>query len=579
MTNRILTGLIFTWFLVAQPLDGVTESTPAANWLPESTIATFQLDHPESLLNLVLDPEFIETITALPAYQKIASDPGFKEFQGVIAYLEATLGTEWKAAIRKLIGEGVTFAILPSDSVLLMIDSKDADLLQRLHETILTFAKADATNPEKLGPFECEGAEIWTFGGDEMHAVVDNRFILSNRRETIEAALHRHAEPSGESLSAVPEYVSARKAAGADTTATAFVHLKTLKQHPPFQQALAGTMNPLLALLFAGLTDSIQESNWMAMGLDIEGKSLALRALSDAKAADPSGPAAFAVPAKPEEGPGANITVPRQIAGLSVYRDLYKFYTAKDELFPERTSGLIFFENMMGIFFSGRDLTEEVFAEMQPDVRLVVAEQTYDPSIGDPSVQLPQFAMVFHVRDAEEFGVVFEEAWQKAVGLVNFTRGQQGLPGLIIDRVVHNETKFTVGYFAAPSEKEEQIPIRYNLRPAVARVDEYVILSSTDGLAKDLIDSLKQEETDSTKSPGYHSVAQIDGLQLASILTANKEHLIRQNMLEKGQSREQAEGEINLMTTVLKLLGQARLNLGGTSGQPIATLVLDLNLQ
>ena len=32
-------------------------------------------------------------------------------------------------------------------------------------------------------------------------------------------------------------------------------------------------------------------------------------------------------------------------------------------LFPERTSGLIFFENMMGIFFTGRDLTSEVLAE------------------------------------------------------------------------------------------------------------------------------------------------------------------------------------------------------------------------
>ena len=55
-----------------------------------------------------------------------------------------------------------------------------------------------------------------------------------------------------------------------------------------------------------------------------------------------------------------HLDVPRQIAGASVYRDLHGFYAAKDDLFPERTSALIFFENMMGIFFSGKDLTEEV---------------------------------------------------------------------------------------------------------------------------------------------------------------------------------------------------------------------------
>ncbi len=71
-------------------------------------------------MNLLLDPEFIDTIAVLPAYQKLASDPGFKEFQGVVAYLETTLGMEWKAAVRKLLGGGVTFAILPDDAVNLM---------------------------------------------------------------------------------------------------------------------------------------------------------------------------------------------------------------------------------------------------------------------------------------------------------------------------------------------------------------------------------------------------------------------------------------------------------------------------
>jgi len=103
----------------------------------------------------------------------------------------------------------------------------------------------------------------------------------------------------------------------------------------------------------------------------------------------------------------------------SLYRDLHQFYAAKDDLFPDRTSGLIFFENMMGIFFSGRDLTNEVLAETKPEIRFVVAEQEYDPAMGTPQIKLPAFAAILRLRRPEQFNKVAEEAWQKAVPKVN----------------------------------------------------------------------------------------------------------------------------------------------------------------
>ena len=120
--------------------------------------------------------------------------------------------------------------------------------------------------------------------------------------------------------------------------------------------------------------------------------------------------------------------VPRQVAGLSLYRDLHAFYASKDQLFPERTSGLIFFENMMGIFFTGRDLTEEVFAETRPEVRLVVAAQAYDKAVGTPLVQFPAFAARHPYEAPEEFARVAEEAWQKAVGLTAVSAASRPSP-------------------------------------------------------------------------------------------------------------------------------------------------------
>ena len=578
----IVVGLALSSF-VLQTTGAAERLPPAVQWIPQDAIVTLELTQPKALLDLFLDPKFAEAISSLSVYQQQASQPGFKEFLGVIAYLEATLGTDWKTAVRKLLGGGITLAVLPNDTVLVAIDAEDGQMLRQLHEILLGFAKGDAAKegqPERVTSKEYRGVTGWTFGGDEAHTIVGNRLLLANRSEAIKAALDLRAEPDDKSLAGLPVYQAAKRAAGTDAAATAFVYLKVLKQHPPVQQALMQTPNPLVALLLAGLTEVVRESNWLSIGLHVEEKTVALRASLDGKTADPTGITSFALPGQPNKGALPNLSVPRRIAGLSLHRDLHKFYAAKDELFPERTSGLIFFENMMGIFFTGRDLTEEVFGETRPETRIVVAEQEYDSSLGPPRVQIPSFAAIFRLRRPEKFGEVAEEAWQKAVGLINFTRGQQAQAGLIIDRPLHGETKLTVAYFSSAQEEEKTgQEMRYNFRPTLARLGEYLILSSTDGLAKDLLDALKKEMADPVKPlTDSHSLVEVDVVQLVSILRANRENLIHQNMLEKGNPREQAETETDLLTVILNYLGQAKLDIGSHDGRTTASLELRLNL-
>ncbi len=322
--------------------------------------------------------------------------------------------------------------------------------------------------------------------------------------------------------------------------------------------------NPLSALLLAGTTDALRASNWLALGLNVQEDTLVFEAVADGKAVDPAGPTAFALPSKPEEGARPNLAVPRRIAALSFYRDLHRFYAAKDDLFPERTSELIFFENMMGIFFSGRDLTDEVLSHTRPEFRFVVAEQLFDPAVGTPAARLPAFAAIFRLKHPTDFDQVIEEAWQKAVGLISFTRGQQAMSGLIIDRVVHGETKFTFAYFStAGVEDKTRLDQRFNFRPAVALPDDYVIFSSTETLARDLIDALKEDSPEAVGPlAGTHSVVEIDGGSLASALESNRDALVRQNMVNDGNTKEEAEASIDVLLTVVKSLGQMKLTIG-----------------
>jgi hypothetical protein len=235
---------------------------------------------------------------------------------------------------------------------------------------------------------------------------------------------------------------------------------------------------------------------------------------------------------------------------------------------------------MMGIFFSGRDLTNEVLAETEPEIRVLVAQQKYDEKVGTPKTQFPAFAAIVRMKDPENFSIVMEEAWQKAVGLVNFTRGQNAEPGLIIDRPSHRDISFTVARFAPPKvEERSDADVRFNFNPALAMPDGYLILSSTEGLARDLIDAVQKEASETLAGiKDVHSLAEVDGTNLASILTANREQLVRNNMIEDGNTRDQAEMAIDALLSVISHLGQTRFEIRNESGATQARFVLELKL-
>ena len=106
-----------------------------------------------------------------------------------------------------------------------------------------------------------------------------------------------------------------------------------------------------------------------------------------------------------------------------------------------------------------------------------------------------------------------------------------------------------------------------------------MILSSTRGLTCDLIDAVKKQTAEHVKDlAGVHSVVELDGSQLASILAANRENMIRQNMVEKGNTRQQAETEMDMLRTLVGYLGQAKLEAGEHEGRATLKLTVKLNL-
>jgi hypothetical protein len=586
MSGKFRLVLVFTLTVfVLQSVSLGQTLPPAIRWIPKDAVISLELSEPKALLELLAGEKATAAITALPLYEKLVSRPQFQEFFNVVKFMETALGTDWRTGLAKLTGGGVTLAVCPENTVLFIIDAEDQNMLERLHEMLLSMARSEAGKqgqPGRVASSQYGDVTVWTFDGKEAHAIIGKRLIFSNHPEGLKATLELRSNTKSASLASNPDFQAAKQETKSGTVATVFADLKLLMQLPNLARLFEQqSKNPLAALAFSGIIESVRDSNWLALGLNIRDNTLAFQATVDGRVVDRNGPAAFALPKRLDEGVLPNISVPRRIAAMSLYRDLHQFYGAKDDLFPERTSGLIFFENMMGIFFSGRDLTNEVLAETKPELRFVLAEQQFDPAIGTPVIKYPAFAVILRLCHPEQFHEVAEEAWQKAVGLINFTRGQQALPGLIIDRPVYKDMKITTAYFSTTEvEDKTKLAQRFNVRPALAMPGEYLILSSTDDLARDLIDALSGEIKQGGKPISQtHSLVEIEGGQLASIMQANRLFMIRDNMIKKGNTQEQAEAGIDMLIAIAKLIKHVELSIGMNKSLTRASLELKLNLQ
>jgi hypothetical protein len=151
---------------------------------------------------------------------------------------------------------------------------------------------------------------------------------------------------------------------------------------------------------------------------------------------------------------------------------------------------------------------------------------------------------------------------------------------LIIDRPVHKGTKFTVAYFSNTStDTNANQDARFNFRPAIALPRNYLILSSTDGLARDLIDAVNKEAQQTTQSKTQdHTLAELNGQALASILQANYGAMVRQNMVEKGNTEAEAKSSTDMLITLAQFVDSIKLSIGTDQTLTQAGLELQFNL-
>jgi hypothetical protein len=571
--------------LVAPASSGGIESSPtdAARSIAADAIAGLEIQRPDRLIDRVLDPRFQDYLKLVPQYQKLLKDPKFGELRAVVNVIAAQLDTTWDQALRELTGGGIV-AAFEADAgqgprIYLLVTPRNQGLLEKAKEVLLRLARQDAKDKGKPDPVKTSdhrGVVIHALGGENGpgFGLVAGKLAISNSAKNLErlidrivAAPAKAGEPADKtkagfaSLAERAEWKTLKEKQDSDSLAWGFVHLDRLRQLDPKRFGLNDKPNNGVIVLFGSWYQALKQApallasvRWTSSEL---GATIELPVPKDGRAPAYKGYV-------PGAGKGAAplIQPPGTIASLSLWRDMESFWESRADLFPpESVQGFAQLDTLAGQFFGGREFGADVLGQFDPHWRLVVAQQDYTALKPQPDVKYPAVAIVGELDSADsDFGERFKIAFQAIIGISNVDGNQKKSAALELGTEEVMGVKLATARYAIPGKAGAvgATPnARYNFTPATAQVGKYLIFSSSVGLAHDLVKELRSNRP---QNEGLDTgVLEADGPELARLLEINRNRLAMQFMLNRGETKDKAESQVDLGLALLRYLGRGRL--------------------
>ncbi|HVA45643.1 MAG TPA: DUF3352 domain-containing protein [Pirellulales bacterium] len=532
------------------------QATDAAKLAPETAVWYAELANPGPLLDFALASKTRKLLENVEGYQKYLRSDQYQQLQAVVGVLETRLGTTWEAAVRDLLGGGVSANFDPAtQSGLIAIRSRNPGLLAKLNGTLAELIEADAKmngRPSPVKSKEYQGFTGWSFGGDAMHVVVDDLLLISNKSEVLKSAIDRYRDPAAKNLAANAEFAQCRSKQPAGALGWSWLNLAALRQDAHVQQALnKRSDNPLIELLLAGVIEAIKQAPYVTSSVSYDADTLRLRTELPRQASTTSASRAWFFARQADE---TALMPPGTIGAFTMFRDLAGLWLARDELFDETVvARFAQADTQFGLFFSGRDFGPEVLGELDAPVQLIVARQEYGADKPTPALKLPAFGLVFKLKHPDDFAPELLMAYQKIIGIVNITGAQQGKPQLLLSTEEYRGTTISKSaYLHNAKVAKDKAPVQYNFGPACARIDDHFVLGSTVGIVRQVVDALKPGGTAAALKD--NTAFTIEAAPLAAILADNQELLITQNMLGQGHSRPEAETAVQALLDLLAQL-------------------------
>lgn len=537
------------------------EQIAAARLMPASAVAYVEVSQPDLLVDKALSPDLIRLLEQTRNAQKYYQSEQYKQSQLGVALVEARMNAKWPQIVRDMAGS-IHLAFDPQENAgLLVLRAKSKETLSKLHSTVVDLVELGATSQGKPSPVkskEYQGVMGWTLGENEFHAIVDDLLLVSNKVDSLKAMVDRLKDDKLPNLAGQDDFLNARAKVAADETIWGMLRISSIREQPKFQAALTRQSdNPLVEFLGGGILDVLKQSPLLVGGLHVQDDVWSLQfGLPHASQVDQTRPWFFARGDKPSQP----IRPKGTIASVVVNRDLAGMWLARDELFNEETRAkMAQVDAGLGLYFAGRDFGSQVLGELGPEMQLVATRQEFATGQPTPSIKLPAGALVVQMKNPDEFANTLLLGYQKIIGIINLAGGEKGGPQLLLSGEEYKGVNISKATFLNPTDLDlSAASIHYNASPSCARIGDRFVFGSTIGVVKGVIDALK--DSSQTAFNG-HTLVDIDLRETAAALADNKDALISQNMLEQGNTRQEAEGDVGVILEVLRAVARASLQM------------------
>ena len=552
----------------------VQKAQSDAKFFPPSTSAFVETQAAKELISTIFDHPLRERIEELDAFKKATKTQDYKNFMLGVLMVEGQVKMPWREALEAFLDQGACLGFeAKTQSAAIILHGKDSATMKLLRDKAIVFARLDPKN--KVGEREYRDITVYSLKG--MHfATIGDRFVIANKPDFGKEVVDRILD-GGTSLAEDTDFINASKTRQANETAWGFVNIKTIRESGAAKNVFKDQINnPVAELMFGGIQSCLKETPYAAASFVAETDLAGLKIRMPFRSDWMPEPREYYFGAG---GSGRGLAIPKvdeTLFTLSTHRAFNEMWLWTGDLFnAEINDGFAQADAQLTTFFSGKDFGEDILGSLEPEVGFVAARQDFTDKLPRPTIKVPSFALIMNMKEPEKMTRDFRRIFQSLVGFLNVVGAMEGNPQLEMDMEKNADGSQMVTATYVPEEGEQKstdAPLVFNFSPTVAFKDGQFVVSSTTSLAKQILHA--QKPAPAKIGDNTHARLYADSLQ--EILSDNREQLIAQNMLEDGNSREEAEAVIDLLMQFIGYYRDSTLRLGNSDDQLEAEFTIRL---
>ena len=532
---------------------------------------------------------FVENILQSSLFRQLWKTPDAMKLRGGITLAEVALGERLQDAVGKLTGQGWAVGIdSHSKGIVLWAHARDATTCDELYRKLIAVAENDA----KSKGHELKHVSYRNVDAYEINKVIvarlEDYLVVTNQSELAKRLVDhwREAPAETDTLAGNKRFQDFARQATTETQgkakqlARAWLDMQQLHEAGMAKKLFEGPNDNFPAeLLLGGAIAVLRGAPTLTASLNSEDKQLNLRLeMPITKSAHTDRYEYFFGQNISGEAP-AMIDLSGTQANVCLYRDIAQLWQRAGDLFGQKTNDqLAQAETTLTTLFSGRDFANDILGSIRPELQLVVTEQEFGKAGAPvPQTKLPAFALVTRLRDPQVMQPQMKRIFMSFIGFINVTGAQNQQPQLDLEAFrLESGWEVTATYaIEADRPKDWIVPVQYNFSPTLTMIGDYAVIASTKHLARAIGEKLSAPAATKAGSDAHlNSMIRVDGDLVNRTLTANRQQLISQNMIEKGHTPEEAASEIDLLLQAIKLVKS--LNAAFSVG---SKATLDINLE